>query len=259
MITVEDLTVELGDQQVLNGLSLSVADGAMVGLVGPNGAGKTTLLRTIDGYLPATAGHISIHGDAIEELSTAERGRQVGVVPQGETITFELAVETVVEMGRYPYLGRVGTPTPADRTAVETALQRTETAAFRDRSITDLSGGQRRRVLIARALAQEPSVLLLDEPTADLDINHQISILSLVRELAADGKSVMIAIHDLDLAARFCDRLVLLVDGTIQARGPPSAVLTADHLRAAFDIDVTVKTDPVTGTPSVTAHSGHRN
>lgn len=252
MIEVNDLVVELGGQQILKTVSLSVATGTVLGLVGPNGAGKTTLLRTIDGFLDPTAGTVRIDGDRVETLDASDLGQRVGVVPQESTIGFDFDVETLVEMGRYPHRGRFGTPTEADRRAIETALKRTDTTGLRDRSITTLSGGQRRRVLIARALAQDPAVLLLDEPTASLDINHQTAILSLVRSIAADDRTVILAMHDLDLAARFCDRVALLENGTIRARGRPQDVLTADRLKAVFGVDVAVEPHPATGHPSVT-------
>jgi len=252
MIEVNDLVVELGDQKVLKGLSLSVATGTVLGLVGPNGAGKTTLLRTIDGFLDPTAGTVRIDGNRIETLDASDLGQRVGVVPQESTIGFDFDVETLVEMGRYPHRGRFGTPTEADQRAIETALERTETTALRNRPITTLSGGQQQRVFIARALAQDPSVLLLDEPTASLDINHQTAILSLVRSIAADDRTVILAMHDLDLAARFCDRIALLENGTVRARGRPQDVLTADRLKQVFGVGVAVEPHPATGHPSVT-------
>ncbi len=252
MIEVTDLVVERGGTRVLGTVSLSVKDGTVLGLVGPNGAGKTTLLQTINGFLSPTAGTVRVGGDRVETLAAAELGRRVGVVPQESSVGFDFDVETLVEMGRYPHRGRFGTPTAADREAIETALERTETKSLRDRPITTLSGGQRRRVLIARALAQDPAVLLLDEPTASLDINHQTAILSLVRSIAASDRTVVLAIHDLDLAARFCDRLVLLDEGRIRARGRPETVLTAERLEAVFGVDVAVDSHPSTGRPSVT-------
>ncbi|MFB6150800.1 MAG: ATP-binding cassette domain-containing protein [Haloarculaceae archaeon] len=255
LVDVRDVTVGYGDLTVLNGVSLGVASGELVGLVGPNGAGKTTLLKAINGVLDPDGGTVSVDGDAIGDLSSRAASRRVATVPQDTTVAFDFSVEHVVEMGRTPYRGRFSTD-PGAADAVERALKRTDTARFRDRSVGSLSGGERQRVVLARALAQETPALLLDEPTASLDINHQIRTLELVRDLADDGKAALAAIHDLDLAARFCDRVAVLVDGDLLAAGPPGEVLTDEHLRAAFDTAAAVHADPVTGTPTVTPLSG---
>ena len=185
-------------------------------------------------------------------LSARAASRLVATVPQDTTVAFEFTVEDIVEMGRTPYHGRFsGDPDAGE--AVERALERTETARFRDRSVASLSGGERQRVVLARALAQETPALLLDEPTASLDVNHQVRTLELVRDLVdTEEKAALAAIHDLDVAARFCDRLAVLADGDLLAVGPPETVLTADHVGAAFDTDAAVLPNPVTGTPAVT-------
>lgn len=241
MIEVEAVTVELGGTEILAEVTMAVSRGEVVGLVGPNGAGKTTLLRTINGYLSPTTGSVSLGGDSLDGLDAAAIGRAVATVPQETAVAFDFDVETVVGMGRHPHLGRFDVWSAADTSAVDAALNQTNTAQFRNRSIDALSGGQRRRVLIAQALAQETPALLLDEPTASLDINHQVRLLSLLRELAAEEKAVLVALHDLELAARFCDRLVLLADGQVRAQGSPAAVLRADVLSEVFGIDVTVE------------------
>jgi iron complex transport system ATP-binding protein len=161
-------------------------------------------------------------------------------------------------MGRYPHRSRFSAPTSADQQAVERALDRTRTAAFADRPIDELSGGQRQRVVLARAVAQATPTLLLDEPTASLDVNHQVEMLSLVRSLVADGRAVVAAIHDLDLAARYCDRIALLADGTVRTIGPPADVLSADTLSTVFETRAAVTHDPTTGTPTVTTFPGAR-
>ncbi len=252
MIDIADLVVEYGDTRVLDEISLSVSSGSVTGLVGPNGAGKTTLLRAINDYITPTKGTVRIDGAPIETLSAADVGRHVATVPQENSLRFAFDVETVVSMGRYPHVDRLGTPTAADQQAIERALERTETTQFRDRQITELSGGQRRRVLVARALAQATPVILFDEPTASLDINHQIKLLSLITGLADDGHTVLTAIHDLELAARFCDQIVLLSDGVIAARGQPSTVLTAETIQETFGIEVAIGTNSATDTPTIT-------
>jgi len=257
LVEVRELTVSHGAVDVLEGVSLSVARGEFVGLVGPNGAGKTTLLNAINGVVDPDGGTVRVAGDDIEDLSARETGRRVATVPQDTTVAFDFSVADVVEMGRTPYHGRLSGDPDAE-TAVERALERTDTAGFRDRPVGSLSGGERQRVVLARALAQATPALLLDEPTASLDVNHQVRTLGLVRELTRGGedgqppKGAVAAIHDLDLAARFCDRVAVLADGDLLASGPPGDVLTSEHLRTAFDTDAAVLTDPVTGTPTVT-------
>lgn len=252
MISLSDVVVEFGETTVLDGVSLSVEEGEFLALVGPNGAGKTTLLRTCNGVLTPAAGTVTVAGRDVAAASARELGRRVATVPQETTLAFEFDVESVVRMGRMPHRSRLSPADSAGRAAVESALERTETAAFADRSIDSLSGGERQRVMLARALAQATPVLLLDEPTASLDINHQVRTLALARELADDGKTVVAAIHDLELAARFCDTVALLSDGRILDSGRPEAVLTAERLEAAFGVRTAVGTNPVTGSPSVT-------
>nr|WP_282594108.1 ATP-binding cassette domain-containing protein [Halorientalis brevis] len=238
----------------MEGVSLSVSEGEFVGVVGPNGAGKTTLLQTINGVLTPDAGTVTVGGLNVHEESARAVSRRVATVPQEATVGFEFSVADIVEMGRTPYASRFGSPEYlTDHRYVQRALDRTDTAQFADRSIREVSGGERQRVLLARALAQDAPTLVLDEPTASLDVNHQVRTLSLVADLVAEGKTAIAAIHDLDLAARFCDRLLLLSDGSLVARGSPETVLDSEYLDAAFETTTAVGIDPVTGTPSVTA------
>ncbi|MFB6296644.1 MAG: ATP-binding cassette domain-containing protein [Halobacteriales archaeon] len=250
---VEDVSVSLGGVSVLDSVSLSVERGDLLGLIGPNGAGKTTLLRTMNGLLDPAEGAVSIAGEDVAALSAGEASRRVATVPQDTTLSFEFSVREVVAMGRHPHRDRLGRD--GDESAVDRALERASVADLADRAITEVSGGERSRVLLARALAQDTPLLLLDEPTASLDVNHQVRTLELLEGLIAEGKAAVAAIHDLDLAARYCDELALLSEGRIVARGPPEEVLEAGALGAAFDAPVVVSRDPVTGTPSVTALS----
>jgi ABC-type cobalamin/Fe3+-siderophores transport systems, ATPase components len=251
VIEVEDVAVSLGGVAVLDGVDLSVRSGEFVALVGPNGAGKTTLIRAINGVRPPDRGTIRLDGESTSELSSRAVSRRVATVPQDTHVGFSFRAEQIVEMGRTPHRSRLDWGGHDD--PVEQALERTETAALRDRTVDELSGGERQRVLLARALAQETPALVLDEPTASLDINHQLRVLSLVTALTADGKTAVAAIHDLNLAARFCDRLAVLSDGEIQATGPPRAVLNTPAVETAFDTATAVTRDPVTGDPVVTA------
>jgi len=253
-IELDDVSVSLGEVDALRDVSLSVDAGEFLGLVGPNGAGKTTLLRTVNGVITPDSGAVRLDGTAVTELGPRGVSRHVATVPQDTSVSFAFSVEDVVRMGRTPYRARTDlTGDEADREAIERALERTEMADLRDRPITAVSGGERQRAFVARALAQDTPALVLDEPIASLDINHQVGVLELVGELIADGRGAVAAIHDLDLAARYCDRLALLADGELQAVGDPETVLSDEHLRPAFDTRTAVTPDAVTGTPSVTA------
>jgi iron complex transport system ATP-binding protein len=252
LLTVDGLRVRLGGTTVLDDIDATAERGRFVGLVGPNGAGKTTLLQTIAGAITPDAGRITVDGERIHDLSSKAVSRLVASVPQDTTVAFEFDVRTVVEMGRNPHRSRFGGWTDADAAAVERALDRTDTRQFADRGITTLSGGERQRVLLARALAQDAPLLLLDEPTGSLDINHQVRTLDLVSDLVSAGRTAIAAIHDLDLAARYCDELLVLSAGRVAAAGPPEAVLTESAIRDAFGADVVVSENPVTGTMSVT-------
>jgi len=253
LVSVDGLRVRLGGATVLDGVDATVDRGRFVGLVGPNGAGKTTLLRAIAGAVVPDAGRVTVDGERIHDLSSKAASRRVASVPQDTTVAFGFDVRTVVEMGRNPHRSRFGGWADADAAAVERALDRTDTRRFADRGVDTLSGGERQRVLLARAIAQDAPVLLLDEPTGSLDINHQVRTLDLVADLVSEGRTALAAIHDLDLAARYCDELILLSEGRVVAAGPPGAVLTESAVQDAFGADVVVSEDPVTGAVSVTA------
>ena len=251
MIRLDEVSLSLGDTDVLDGVSLSVERGEFVALIGPNGAGKTSLLRTINGILDPDAGVVGLDGDPVAGLSSKAVSRRVATVPQDTHVGFSFTAEQLVEMGRTPHRSRLDWGD--NEGAVEAAMERTETLGLRERSVDSLSGGERQRVLLARALAQEPDALVLDEPTSSLDINHQVQVLGLVADLVGEQRAALAAIHDLDLAARFCDRLLLLSDGRIRARGPPEQVLADNSLADAFGTETAVSRDHVTGTPRVAA------
>ncbi|SNR32376.1 ATP-binding cassette domain-containing protein [Halorubrum vacuolatum] len=254
MIEVRELTVAFGDEPVFSDVDLTVDRGTFVGLVGPNGAGKTTLLRAIKGTLKPDRGTVRLAGDPLSTLSAKAVGRRVASVPQSTTLSFDFPVRNVVEMGRTPHIGRFGSHDADDVSAVEEAMAATGVARFADRPITEVSGGERGRVLLARAIAQGTPALLLDEPTASLDVNHAVRTLELVRGFVDDGRTAVAAIHDLEMAARYCDVVVLIADGGIQAVGAPHEVFTAESIRASFDAEAFVGTDPTTGSPAVTTY-----
>lgn len=256
MIAVEQLSASYGSHSVLSEIDLTVGRGTFVGLVGPNGAGKTTLLRTLRGTHDPDSGTVCVGGDALQDLSARRASQLVASVPQSTTLSFDFTVRQTVEMGRTPHLDRFGGLGADDREAIRAAMDRTRVTQFADRSITDVSGGERQRVLLARALAQETPVLLLDEPTGSLDITHAVRTLELVRSLVEDGKTVVAAIHDLNIAARYCDELALLAAGEIRAAGPPEAVLTSTTLGNTFGGHALVTSQPATDAPLVTALAG---
>jgi len=250
-LDISGVGVELAGTRILSDVSATVEDGRLVGVVGPNGAGKSTLLRAMNGVVEPDAGTVLVDGEDVHDLPSKAASRRLATVPQDTHVSFEFTVRQTVEMGRHPHQPRFGRDD--DPEAVDRAMERAEVAAFADRDVTSLSGGETQRVLLARALAQDAPVLLLDEPTASLDVNHQVRTLELVRGLADDDdRAVVAAIHDLDLAARYCDELVLVADGEVVDAGDPRSVLTPEAVRDAFDARVAVGTDPATGEPTVT-------
>ncbi|ELZ60574.1 ATP-binding cassette domain-containing protein [Halorubrum hochstenium] len=254
LLSLSDVAVSFGDVDVVSGVDLRVEAGSLVGLVGPNGAGKTTVLRAATGAVEPDAGTVRVGGDPAASLSAREVGRRVASVPQATNLAFDLRVRHVVEMGRTPHLGRFDAHGVEDDAAVNAAMAAADVERFADRSITAVSGGERQRVLLARALAQAAPLLLLDEPTASLDVNHAVETLELVRSFVDEGaRGAIAAIHDLDAAARYCDEVVVLANGGVQAAGPPESVLSASTVGSAFDAEAFVGRNPATGTPAVTA------
>jgi len=253
VLSVSDLSVSLAGADVLTDVSLDMAEGELVGLVGPNGAGKTTLLRAARGTLTPDSGQVRIAGDPVGGLSAKAVGQRVATVPQDTSVSFSFSVRDTVEMGRTPHVPRFGTMDADDHAAVDRAMARAEVAEFADRPVTDISGGERSRVLLARALAQDTPLLLLDEPTASLDPNHRLRTFETVADLVDEGRAAVAAIHDLDTAARYCDRIVVVAEGGIVADGSPESVLTSPMLGRAFDVDTVVTADPVTERPRVTS------
>ncbi len=229
-LSVAGLSVRLQRREVLRDVSFDVAPGEFVGLIGANGAGKTTLMRAILGLLPHK-GHSSLAA-----LPQASRAAQVAWMPQMREIAWPIPVQSVVMLGRTPHLGALQKPRAQDQRHVDAALAQMELTAMRDRPATQLSGGEQARVLIARALAQDTPLLLADEPIAGLDPAHQIAAMQTFAGLARQGKSLLVSLHDLGLAARHCTRLILLGDGTVVADGPPEEVLTPDRLAQVFGI-----------------------
>ena len=236
LLSVENLVVELGGRPVLNGLDFTIRPGEFIGLIGPNGAGKSTLLRAVLGLLPAR-GTVRLSGEDAATMGARQRATRAAYMAQEREIAWAVPVEMVVSLGRSPHRPGFAALTEKDRAIIDAAMRRMDVEAFRNRIATELSGGEKARVLAARALAQDTPLLLADEPTAGLDPAHQIGLMRLFASLAADGRSVVASLHDLGLAARWCSRLILLDKGYIMADGPPSSVLTRKNLRAIYGVE----------------------
>jgi len=252
ILEIKNLTVKYGERTALKDISLDIHPGEILALIGPNGAGKTTLVRSLSGVLQPRSGSARIKGQDIYQISPGQRAKALAVVPQARNLPEAFSVWQTVLIGRTPYLGWLGRPTSKDIERTYWALSRTNTVDFAERRIGELSGGEQQRVLLARALAQETPVLLLDEPTAHLDLRHQSLILNLVRELAQDQQlAVLMVLHDLNLAALYSDRVALLVEGSLCALGTPAEVITPSRLMEAYEVPLQVISHPTNGTPFI--------
>jgi len=246
-MTLEGLSFSRKGQTILNGIDLHIKQGEILGLIGPNGAGKTTLMKLMIRALKPDQGKLSLEGKPITSWTQKELAQRIAYLPQGPVVDSPFTCEEVVQMGRYPRLERFEPISAKDEGIAREALRLTETEGLAERPITDLSGGELQRVLLARALAQEAAFLFLDEPTANLDPHYQLGLLDLIAALVKDGVGVVMAIHDLNLAARYCQRLALLHQGKIVAIGRPEAVLTVENLFQVYGIEAEVYRHPRTG------------
>ncbi|GII95958.1 ABC transporter ATP-binding protein [Sinosporangium siamense] len=249
-LDVDGVSLSAGTFRIVRDLSLTAAPGEVVGLVGPNGSGKSTLLRSVYRVVRPAAGRVSVDGQDAWSIGSRSYARMVAaVVQEAASVEGDLTVREVVAMGRTPYKRLLDGETPDDRRAMTTALDGVGAAHLTHRTFTHLSGGEKQRVLIARALAQRPALLVLDEPTNHLDIRHQLDVLALLRRLPA---TVLLALHDLNLAAAFCDRMYVLKAGQVAASGPPAEVLTPALISEVYGVASEVAVHPRTGTPQVT-------
>ncbi|ATE65359.1 ABC transporter ATP-binding protein [Rhizorhabdus dicambivorans] len=235
-LSIEALRVTLGSAEVLHGIDAAIAPGALVGVIGPNGAGKSTLARAITGLVVPAAGRVLIDGADVRTLARAALARRIAYLPQGQTVHWPLTVERLVALGRLPHLAPFSAVSAEDRMAIGRAMERADIGDLAGRIVTELSGGERARALIARALAVEATALIVDEPLAALDPGHQLQLMDLLKAEAAAGSLVIAVLHDLAMAARFCDRLLLIHEGRLVADGTPSAVLTAENLERCYHI-----------------------
>lgn len=243
LLSVDRLTVTLDGHTILRDVGFEVTAGQWVGILGPNGAGKTTLLRALGGHIPFD-GDIRLLGIPIETMSAQERARTQAFVRQARSLTFDFTVEEFVLLGRAPHRGWLQAYRHTDRERVQEALARVDLEDFGGRSVLSLSGGEMQRVFLAQALVQDADLLLLDEPTAHLDVHYQFSFMEQVRTQVNAGRTVLAVGHDLELAARYADRLLLIADGELRAQGPPNTVLTPERIASVFGMRVALNQHP---------------
>ena len=243
-LQVDSLSYGYGDRLVLDGVSFDLRPGEILGILGPNGCGKTTMLRNLNRNLSPRGGCVLLDGTDLEELHKKDIARRVAAVPQSNEIRFAFTVREIVEMGRMPFQEALRGGSSEDERMVDEAMESTGVAGMADRMINTMSGGERQRVIIARAIAQTPEVILMDEPTLHLDINMQFEVLDLVRRLSRErGLSVVIVSHDLPMVARYCDRMILIHDRKVFAMGEPEEILTPENMRTVFNIDARFELD----------------
>lgn len=258
-LTVGQLSAGYGETDILHSLDLEVPPGKITVIVGANASGKSTLLRTMSRLITPSRGHVLLDGRSIHQTPTRELARKLGLLPQSPIAPEGILVDDLVRRGRHPHRNLFSSWTRKDEEAVENALAATRIADLAERPVDELSGGQRQRVWIAMALAQQTDILLLDEPTTFLDINHQVEILDLLVDLnRARGTTVAMVLHDLNLGARYADHLVALAEGRVHVAGTPEQVLTEDTVSAVFGLRSRILTDPTSGRPMMLPMGRHR-
>ncbi|MCE5296767.1 MAG: ABC transporter ATP-binding protein [Euryarchaeota archaeon] len=252
MLNVKGLSFKYKERPVLENIDLDIKKGEIIGILGPNGCGKTTLLKLLNRDLRPESGVVSIDGDDLKDITKRAIAQQIAVVPQSNEIRFAFSVRDIVAMGRMPFLERFQVESSEDMRIVDEAMEKTNITEFADRPINTMSGGERQRVIIARAIAQRPEIILLDEPTLHLDVCHQFEALDLVRQLSKDEQlTVVIVSHDLPMVVKYCDRIVLIHDHKVFALGTPEEVLTPENMRIVFNIEAVMEYDPTLKANSV--------
>jgi iron complex transport system ATP-binding protein len=250
-LRLDNVSLGYGKRIVLHNVTLEAKPGEMLGIIGPNGSGKSTLIRGITRLIQPSCGKIFLDGSDISDINRQKLAQLVAVVPQNPTLPEPFTALEVVLMGRTPHLGLLRYEGKKDLAIVKGVMQATQTLAFAERRVGELSGGERQRLTIARALAQEPKIILMDEPTANLDINFQIETLDLARQLCLKQKLiVVVTLHDLNLASQYCDRLVLLSDGSVYCQGIPETVINAQTIKDVYGAEVYVYPHPVNKLPA---------
>jgi iron complex transport system ATP-binding protein len=252
MLELKDISVAYGGRPVLDSISLELWPGLAVALLGANGAGKTTLIKTMNGSVPVVEGSVTLDGSPLSNLSRRVIARQIAVVAQENETRFPVTVLEFVLSGRFAHGGAFGWESGDDVASAKAALEDCDLAEYAPRLMNELSGGERQRVVLARAIATNARILLLDEPTANLDLAHQAMMFRLVRRRCEEGASAVVITHDLNLAAEFADEIVMLKGGRIAAKGRPAEVLTAENVQDVFAVDVMLDTNPASGNVRVT-------
>lgn len=251
VLQINKLYFSYGKAEVLKGIDFTINKNMVAGIIGGNGSGKSTLLKNISGYLKPESGNVFIGKKNIKDFAIKDKAKNIAYVPQEMPHDFEFNCYDVVMMGRMPFLKRFQSESKEDKNIVKESMEITNTWRFKDKNINELSGGERQRVYIARALAQKPKILLMDEPVSHLDIKYQIEILSLVNSLSLKGILVITVLHDINLASQFCDEIFIMKEGKIMASGDPEKVLTPDNIKSAFSIEVELLNNPITHSPYV--------
>ncbi len=245
---IKNITFKYDESVILDKIAFSIKKGSFITIIGPNGSGKSTLLKLMTANLMPDSGEMVLWDKALKAYSTKDLARNVAVVPQESNIQYDFTVYDIVLMGRYPHIKRFEREDPEDHDKVKIALLRTNTWHLKDRSINEISGGERQRVIIAKALAQETKVIILDEPTSSLDIHHQLEILDLLKELNEEtGVTIIMVLHDINLAARYSQEVVLLHLGNLITIGATEEVITVENLQRAYDIEMIVERNSYTG------------
>ena len=257
LLEAHAVTCGYGQDPVLKEVSFQLAPGDFVGVIGPNGSGKSTLIRAVTGVLRLKSGRVDLEGQDVLRMPRREVARRVAVIPQDAGYMFGFTVLEMVMMGRTPHLRRLQRAAERDIARTEEALRQTDLMALKDRKVTELSGGERQRAVIARALAQEPRLLLLDEPDSHLDIGHQIEIFDLIEALNRErGLTLLCVSHNLNLASAYCRKLMLMQQGRLTSIGAPEEIVTPDRIREVYGIKAVVQRSPVNGAPQITPYTG---
>ena len=259
-LKIENLEYQYSKYRVLDGVDIDIRKGEILGILGPNGCGKTTLLRNLNKNLQPTGGCILLDGTDLEDLSKKDIAQKIAVVPQTNEIQFAFTVREIVAMGRMPFQSMMGGESEENKRIIDSAIEKTGLSRFSERQINTMSGGERQRVIIARAVAQTPEILLMDEPTLHLDISMQFDALNLVYNLSREtGLTIVIVSHDLSMVARYCDRIVMLHNHKIHAIGKPEEVLTPDNMKTVFNVDAELFFDDKIGKYSVILHNSYNS
>lgn len=247
-LTLNNIHFAYDDKTLIDNLSLEIQAGKLTVILGPNGSGKTTLIKLMSKVLTAQSGQVAMYGQDMTQMIQKNISQTLAIVPQNTAVEFEFSVEEIVAMGRYPHLKRFAKEGQNDQRIIENAMKSTDVYRLKDRAITALSGGEVQRVIIARALAQEPKILILDEPISHLDIQHQLDLLQLVKSLSVNHQmTVVMILHDLNYAMSFADQVILMHDGAIAAQGQPTEVLTATQIKHVYGVDTCIVKHPTTG------------